>query len=60
MSNLAQDIGSLQYQWVTNEQLKEKDHMKNVAFTNFSSKISKLFMIPFGFQLWQISLINNP
>ncbi len=39
--------------------MKDKDLLKNRTFDKYTTRVQSLFMLPFGFQLWQIWLVNK-
>ena len=59
MGDLVKDVKYLRYYYTSEDMTKDKDILKNQTFTTYSNRVSALFMLPLGFQLWQISLVNN-
>lgn len=59
MSDLVQDAKYLRYYYTSEETLLDKDITKNETFKTFSNKVTALFMVPLGFQFWQMYLVNN-
>ena len=59
MGDLVRDVKYLRYYHTSEEMLKDKDILKNQGFLKYQSTVSTLFLIPLGFQFWQLSLINN-
>ena len=59
MGDLARDAKYLRYYFTSEDMMKDKDVLKNQTFQKYSQSVSTLFLVPLGFQLWQISLVNN-
>ncbi len=59
MSDLAADAKFLRFYYTSDETLLDKDYLKNEAYEKYQSKVTSLFLVPFGFQLWQLYLVNN-
>lgn len=59
MADLIKEANWLRFYYQSDDAVKDKDLLKDKAFLKSSSKIDALFLVPFGFQLWQLSLINH-
>ena len=59
MGDLVKDVKYLRFYYTSEDQLKDKDILKNQTFHKYTQKVGALFLLPFGFQLWQIWLVNN-
>ncbi len=59
MSDLLNDAKYLKYYHTSQESLLDKDVLKNKTFDKYCNKVTTAFVLPLGFQLWQISLVNN-
>ncbi|CDW88129.1 UNKNOWN [Stylonychia lemnae] len=59
MSDLVGEAKFLKFHYTTEESLLDKDILKNKSWDKFEYKVKSLFLLPLGFQCWQISLINN-
>ena len=59
MSDLVKDIKYLRYYHTSEDSLKDKDILKNQTFQAYANRVGYLFLLPLGFQFWQLSLINN-
>ena len=59
MGDLVKDVKYLRYYHTSEEMTKDKDILKNQTFSKYSEHVGNLFLLPLGFQLWQISLVNN-
>ena len=58
MGDLVRDVKYLRYYHTSEEMMKDKDILKNQGFLKYQSKVGILFLIPLGFQFWQLSLVN--
>ena len=59
MGDLVKDVKYLRYYHTSEDMTKDKDILKNQTFTKYAERVGNLFLLPIGFQLWQISLVNN-
>ena len=59
MGDLVRDVKYLRYYHTSEEMMKDKDILKNQGFLKYQSKVGILFLIPLGFQFWQLSLVNQ-
>ena len=59
MGDLVKDVKYLRYYHTSEDSTKDKDILKNQSFDKYANKVGTLFLLPFGFQLWQLGLINN-
>ena len=59
MSDLAGEAKFLKYFYTSNDSLLDKDTLKNESWNKYATKVQNLFLIPLGFQFWQIALVNN-
>ena len=59
MGDLVNNVKYLRYYFTSDDNLKDKDILKNQTFQKYSQRIGTLFLLPFTFQLWQIYLVNN-
>ena len=59
MADLVKDVKYLRYYHTSDDFVKDKDILKNRTFERFSNKVSTLFLLPVGFQVWQLLLVNN-
>ena len=59
MSDLLRDVKYLRYYHTSEDMLKDKDILKNQSFIKYQAKVSSLFLIPLGFQFWQLTLVSN-
>jgi hypothetical protein len=49
MSDLVNDVKYLRYFHTSQDQMKDKDILKNKEFHAFSNRVGTLFLVPFGF-----------
>ncbi len=59
MADLVKDIKYLRYYYTSEDQLKDKDILKNQTFQKYANTVSTLFLVPTALQFWQIYLVNN-
>ena len=59
MGDLVRDVKYLRFYHTSEDMTKDKDILKNQTFTKYANRVGSLFLLPMGFQLWQISLVNN-
>ena len=59
MGDLVRDVKYLRYYHTSDDMTKDKDILKNTTFQTYQKRVGALFLLPLGFQLWQIGLINN-
>lgn len=52
MADLVKDVKYLRYYYTSEDQLKDKDILKNQSFQKYASSVSTLFLVPSVFQLW--------
>ena len=60
MSDLVGYLDYLRFHHVSDESLKDKDHLKNEAFMIYERKVYNMAIVPLGFQLMQMYYSNNP
>jgi hypothetical protein len=60
MGDLVRDVKYLRYYHTSEDMLKDKDILKNQSFLKYQTTVSTLFLLPLGFQFWQLTLMNNP
>ena len=58
MSDLASDAKFLRYYYSSEDSLLDKDITKNTYFEEYVKRVNTLFVVPLGFQVWQLSLVN--
>ena len=59
MSDLVREAKYLRYYYSSEDALKDKDILKNQTFATYQSRVQTLFLIPLGFQVWQLLLVNQ-
>ena len=59
MGDLVKDVKYLRFYHTSEEMSKDKDILKNQTFDAYANRVGTLFLLPLGFQLWQLSLVNN-
>ena len=59
MGDLVKDVKYLRFYHTSEEMTKDKDILKNQSFDAYANRVSTLFLLPLGFQFWQLSLVNN-
>ena len=58
MADLIKDVNFLRYYFTSDDASKDKDFCKNDVYMAYENKMKTLFMVPVGFQAWQIALTN--
>ena len=59
MSDIVQYANYLRFYHTSDDSLKDKDLLKNQVYNTYQTKVGALFLIPLGFQFWQLYLVNN-
>ena len=59
MGDLVKDVKYLRFYHTSEEMSKDKDILKNQTFDAYSNRVGTLFLLPLGFQFWQLTLVNN-
>ena len=60
MSDLLREVNLLRYYHISEEMLRDKDHLKNLAHSKYEEKVVTFMVVPFIAQFWQLSVTGHP